>query len=276
MRRSGGAIFCDTRPETISRSDWRGEAWKSSIPHLDRSYWPAPDDIISIAQHASPNVAGHIDCLRAQPTARSNVVRRTPRSTSSSTSSGVLPRWTPSRRSTGTAGSLPLVHIRRLRHLLFTPGGQRALALDDLLSFVRSDLAGAPVEPTLAPDVDVRDEYERDEHGHLDQAEQPERAEGDRPREQEDRLDVEDDEEHRDQIELDTEAFPARQPDRVDAAFVGRQLHRVRAVRPEHPRCHQGADGEHPGEDGHHDDGQVVDQHDPTILRSGLTRPSRA
>src|SRR5438874_9765672 len=259
IRRSGGAIFCDTRPETISRSDWRGDARKSSMPHRDRSYWPAPDDIISIAQQASPNVAGHIDCLRAQPTALSNVVRRTPRSTSSSTSSGVLPRCTPSKRSTGTTGPL-----------------KRTLAIDDLLGFVRRDLAGAPVEPALAPDVDVRHEHEPDEYRHLDQPEQPERAERDRPREQEDRLDVEDDEQHRHQVELDAEAFPAGQPDRVVAALVGRQLHGVRTVRPKHPRGHQGAHGEHPRQDGHHDDRQVVDQHDRSILRSVLTRPSRA
>src|SRR5947207_8197392 len=206
----------------MRRSDWRGDARKSSIPHRDGSYWPAPDDIISIAQHASPKVAGHIDCLRAHPTARSIVVSRTPRSTSSSTSSGVLPRCTPSNRSAGTTCPLQL-----------------ALALDDLLSFARRDLAGAPVEPALAPDVDVRHEHEPDEYRHLDQPEQPERAERDRPREQEDRLDVEDDEQHRDQIELDAEAFPARPPDGVVTALVGRQLHRVRTIRPEHPRRHQ-------------------------------------
>jgi hypothetical protein len=35
------------------------------MPHRDRSYLPAPVDIISIAQHARPNVAGHIDLVRA-------------------------------------------------------------------------------------------------------------------------------------------------------------------------------------------------------------------
>src|SRR5512132_3979447 len=145
------------------------------MPQRDRSYWPAPDDIISIAQHASPNVAGHIDCLRAQPTARSSVVVRTPRRTSSSISSGVRPVWIPSSRSAGTTGSLQL-----------------AFARHDLLGLVRRDLVRDPLEPALAPDVDVRHEDEPDEHRHLDQPEQAERAERDGPREQEDRLDVED------------------------------------------------------------------------------------
>ena len=96
MRRSTGAIFWDTRPDTIIRSACRGEARNTSIPQRDRSYCPAPVAIISIAQQARPNVAGHIDCLRAHPTARSIVVSRTPRSTSSVISSGVSPRWMPS------------------------------------------------------------------------------------------------------------------------------------------------------------------------------------
>src|SRR5262245_38550331 len=160
------------------RSACRGEARNSSMPHLDRSYRPAPADIISIAQHARPNVAGHIDCFRAQPTARSRVVRTTPRSTSSSISSGVLPRWTPSIRSTGTR-HLPASRLRfpRLVH-------EGRVRLDGGDGF-------RPIEPTLAPDVDVGHEHERDEDDHLDQPEQPELPERDGPWEQEDRLDVE-------------------------------------------------------------------------------------
>src|SRR5712691_6733808 len=175
MRRSTGAIFCDTRPATIIRSAWRGDARNSSIPQRDRSYCPAPDAIISIAQQASPNVAGHIDCLRAQPTARSSEVRSTPRRTSSSTSSGVLPRACPSTRSTGT------------RYLPLCPG-HRGRCL------VRMHARLIPVEAALLPDVDVGHEHERDEQGHLDKAEEPQLPERHRPREKEDRLDVEDDE----------------------------------------------------------------------------------
>ncbi len=38
----------------------------------------APIDIISIAQHASPNVTGHTELLRTQFTAKSSEVSSTP------------------------------------------------------------------------------------------------------------------------------------------------------------------------------------------------------
>src|SRR5207244_12993399 len=133
-----------------------GDARNSPIPQRDRSYWPAPVAIISIAQQARPNVAGHIDCFRAHPTARSSDVNRTPRSTSSSTSSGVFPRCTPSIRSTGTGGRL----LPRNRPVA------RALAHDGAL---------LPIEPALLPDVDVGDEHQRDEHRHLHESEEADR-----------------------------------------------------------------------------------------------------
>src|SRR6476659_5613575 len=142
-----------------------------------------------MAQHARPNVAGHMDRLRAHPTARSRDVSRMPRSTSSPTSSGVVPRWMPSRRSTGTDDLQRWFHIDAGTQLLFDGRNDR------------------PVQPALAPDVDVDHEHERDEHRHLSQAEQPELADRDRPGEEEDRLDVEDDEQHRDDVELDREPF---------------------------------------------------------------------
>src|SRR5688572_16314472 len=107
--------------------------------------------------------------------ARSSVVSRTPLRISSSTSSGVRPVTCPSTRSTGTERHLPRPH--------------RLLAV-----LVVQQLRGrrGPVETALLPDVDVRDEHERDEDRHLDQPEQAELAERDGPREEEDRLDVED------------------------------------------------------------------------------------
>src|SRR5919107_4848713 len=76
--RSTGAIFWLTRPATIIRSACRGEARKTSMPNRARSYRPAPDAIISMAQQARPNVAGHSDDLRVQFTSFSTVVSRTP------------------------------------------------------------------------------------------------------------------------------------------------------------------------------------------------------
>src|SRR5205809_3478285 len=66
MRRSTGAILRDTRPETIMSSALRGEALKTSEPKRARSLRPLVAFIISIAQQASPKVAGHNEDLRAQ------------------------------------------------------------------------------------------------------------------------------------------------------------------------------------------------------------------
>jgi len=63
-----------TRPETISRSAWRGEARNASIPKRAMSYREPTMAIISIAQQDKPNWSGHIDFVCAHSTARSSVV----------------------------------------------------------------------------------------------------------------------------------------------------------------------------------------------------------
>src|SRR5919198_2305264 len=65
MRLSIGAILIVTVPETIMRSEWRGDA-HGTIPNRSTSNRDANVAIISIAQHARPNVTGQIDDLRAQ------------------------------------------------------------------------------------------------------------------------------------------------------------------------------------------------------------------
>src|SRR3954466_11191335 len=79
------------------RSACRGEARKTSMPKRARSYRPAPDAIISIAQQASPKVAGHSDDLRVQLTSFSTDVSRTPLGSFSSSpmTSSPLPRSIP-------------------------------------------------------------------------------------------------------------------------------------------------------------------------------------
>ena len=79
--------MCETRPETISRSAWRGEARNASIPKRAMSYREETIDIISIAQQASPNVSGHIDFVCDQATAFSSVVSISLSSSSSAPSS---------------------------------------------------------------------------------------------------------------------------------------------------------------------------------------------
>src|SRR4029453_4388749 len=65
MRLSIGAILIVTVPDTIIRSEGRGEA-HGTMPKRSTSKRDANVAIISIAQQARPNVTGQIDDLRAQ------------------------------------------------------------------------------------------------------------------------------------------------------------------------------------------------------------------
>src|SRR5713101_5161021 len=65
-RFSTGDIFRDTVPATIIRSAWRGDGRKTSAPNRAMSNREVVDAIISIAQHASPNVSGQMALFRAQ------------------------------------------------------------------------------------------------------------------------------------------------------------------------------------------------------------------
>src|SRR6185295_9127646 len=77
MRRRTGAIFLETRPETIITSACRGLARNTSDPKRARSFRAEVAFIISIAQHARPNVAGQSEDLRAQLISESRRVVRT-------------------------------------------------------------------------------------------------------------------------------------------------------------------------------------------------------
>src|SRR5579859_7645655 len=89
--RRTGAIFWLTRPATIIRSACRGDARNTSMPKRAESNRGAPNVIISIAQHARPNVAGHNDDLRVQLTSFSTLARRTPSGNFSSRPTALLP-----------------------------------------------------------------------------------------------------------------------------------------------------------------------------------------
>src|SRR5687768_15430450 len=65
MRFSIGAILMLTVPDTIIRSEWRGDA-HGTMPSRSTSNREANVAIISIAQHARPKVTGHTDDFRAQ------------------------------------------------------------------------------------------------------------------------------------------------------------------------------------------------------------------
>src|SRR5579863_3819713 len=76
--RMTGAILLATRPAIIMRSDCRGDGRNTSAPKRAISKRDAPIDIISIAQHASPNVIGQMELFRIQLTTESIVVRTSP------------------------------------------------------------------------------------------------------------------------------------------------------------------------------------------------------
>src|SRR5262245_23018923 len=77
MRRRTGAILRDSRPAMIIRSDCRGDPRKTSAPNRAMSYRPQLIAIISMAQHARPNVTGQMAERRAHCTIFSTVVVRT-------------------------------------------------------------------------------------------------------------------------------------------------------------------------------------------------------
>src|SRR5438093_13648002 len=90
MRRSTGAIFLATRPETIITSACRGEARKTSEPNRARSLRPLVAFIISIAQQARPKVGGHKEDLGAQLMSESSWVVKTSGRASAMTFSGPI------------------------------------------------------------------------------------------------------------------------------------------------------------------------------------------
>src|SRR3954469_10013143 len=73
-RRTIGAIFSVTVPATMMRSDCRGLGRKIPAPNRSISKRDAPVAIISIAQHARPNVMGQRADFRAQLNRESTVV----------------------------------------------------------------------------------------------------------------------------------------------------------------------------------------------------------
>src|SRR5207248_10990121 len=88
--RNAGAILLHSVPATIITSDCRGLG-RNTTPKRSRSYRAAPACIISTAQHASPNVIGHIEPLRAQLMTLSSVVVTKPFSSTPSIAISSLP-----------------------------------------------------------------------------------------------------------------------------------------------------------------------------------------
>src|SRR5215204_115323 len=264
MRLSTGAILRETRPETIITSAWRGLARKTSEPKRARSWRESVVAIISMAQQASPKVAGQSEDLRAQLTSESSRVVMMSGSASAMKFSKPM---TETPYLSRTRGLSRRAARRALPRLLEVQCARLGLGL--------GACARPPLEQPLFQDVDVADQQQHHEGHHLDVDEQPEPvardevAEDDRPREQKDQLDVEEDKDHRHEVELDREAL-ARRADRVFAALVGHRLSPRRLVLADELREQHVAGGEPDGDQKHERDRQVVGQTEHTILPVSL------
>src|SRR5215208_970510 len=73
-RRTAGAIFVVTVPDTIMTSACRGDGRNTSAPKRAISKRAVPTAIISMAQQANPKVIGHKEEVRAQAMSESNDV----------------------------------------------------------------------------------------------------------------------------------------------------------------------------------------------------------
>src|SRR6267142_1900229 len=158
MRRNTGAIFRETRPETIITSACRGLARNTSEPKRARSLRDAVAFIISIAQQARPNVAGHSDDLRAQLISESSRVVNTSGNASAMMFS--KPMQIPSARF--LCGRFP-----RLALTAFHIGEQTSFCLG--LATRRL----APVKRALFHYVNVAHQQQRYKHHHLDVDQRP-------------------------------------------------------------------------------------------------------
>src|SRR5579875_884570 len=207
--RSTGAIFWETLPATIIRSAWRGEARKTSMPRRLMSKSAAPTAIISMAQHASPKVAGHTLLRRAHRTRSS---RRPVRKLCWRSSS---PTSRPLRRLPGR----PWLGRDATDRRLARPGRDARL----------EPPARSPLQRAVAHQVDEGDQDHRREHEDLHEAEHPQPPEDHGPGVEEDHLDVEDDEDHGHEVEAHREARRGLAP-RDDPGLVGRHLLRRRAL----------------------------------------------
>src|ERR1700752_1851216 len=138
MRRRTGAIFLDTRPETIITSACRGLARKTSEPNRARSLRAEVALIISIAQQARPNVAGHKDDFRAQLIKESSRVVKT------------------SGRASAMMFSSPI------NNLTSGCASSSCFCLCFLASFL------APIKRALLYNIDVADKQQANEHHHLE------------------------------------------------------------------------------------------------------------
>src|SRR3972149_2623990 len=201
------------------RSSWRGDARNTSMPNRARSLCAAPVAIISIAQHARPNEAGHIDLVRAQLTALASLAVRK----LEGTAARGINEPSCNVALSGTKGRRPRIASRRLLG-------------DAVLDYptVSGAVGDIPVEGAAFPHIDQRLSEKQSEDADGPDAVPAEFGEPHCPGEEEHDLDVEDHEQHRHQVELHGEALH-RLLKRDDAALVRVEFLRSRVVRGDEP-----------------------------------------
>src|SRR5688572_1895157 len=247
MRRKTGAIFLETLPETIITSAWRGLARNTSEPKRARSLRDDVAFIISIAQQASPKVAGQSDDLRAQLISESSRVVSTSGKASAITFSSPILKTT---SGCGPSFLEPPPVFQIVKRACFGFGFTSRLL--------------APIKRALLNYVDITSQQQPNKNHHF-QIHKPahrvalsgKRFEHNGPRHQEDHLYIKEDEKHRDHVKLHGEALTTRS-DRILAALVRHQL-RLRSLALTDKLRQQDVDhGEARRDDEHQKDRQIV------------------
>src|SRR6266403_2869298 len=214
MRRRTGAIFRETRPETIITSACLGDARNTSEPNRAKSLRPLVAFIISIAQQARPKVAGHRADLRAQLMSESSRVVKISGSASAMTCSSPIIVW---RKLVPCA---VLLSCARAPARLFSHFEQAGFC------FGLAPGAFSPIQSAFLDYINKtcgQQYYENDHFKEDDIAQTVFRAgqpfERHCPGHQKDDFNIEQDKEHSDQIKLNRESF-ARRSDRILSAFI--------------------------------------------------------
>src|SRR5688572_1098032 len=238
MRFSIGAILMFTVPDTIIRSECRGDA-HGTIPRRSTSKRDANVAIISIAQHARPNVTGHTDDFRAQfRNASATVVTTNP--------PGKL--WMPSVMLTNAeeclspSGRTWWSCSHSWRSLKFLQTGTGISGTGGFTATGR-DQGLLPLEDPFPEGIEPAERQDGQETNHRPDAPHAEAAQGEDPREEEHRQGVEDDEEERDEVETDGELHPGV-AERLGAALIRFELGDGGTAGAEEARRRERHDGE--------------------------------
>src|SRR5690242_18854893 len=152
----------------IMRSLCRGLGRNTPAPKRSMSKRPAPVAIISMAQHASPNVMGHNADLRAQLTtgaAISTVFAPTVRRIEFMIESTVV-KTNPSSCSAISYFRLSIANCRLLSRI-----AEHSRSAERSIGNRQSTISSGPLQRAFAPGVVVTNNQNRDKDKHLDERE---------------------------------------------------------------------------------------------------------